>query len=48
MEDTSRVVQKILPNEKNTLVQIRNYAFDETLRVMHKRRQSVPSGPRLN
>lgn len=41
-------MQKILPNEKNTLVQIRNYAFDETLRVMHKRRQSVPSGPRLN
>lgn len=35
MEDASRVVQKILPGEQGTLVQIRNYAYDQTLREMH-------------
>jgi len=28
MEDTSRVVMNILPKEKDTLVQIRDYAYD--------------------
>ena len=41
-------MHNILPREKNTLVQIRNYAYDETMREMHKRRQSAPAGPRLN
>ena len=48
MHDSSRVVASILPRERDTLVEIRNYNYDETIREMQKRRQSAPSGPRLN
>ena len=48
MEDASRVVANILPSEQHTLIEIRNYTHDETVREMRERRLSAPAGPRLN
>jgi hypothetical protein len=38
----SRVVKDILPKEANTLVQLRNFAYDETIEEMQRRRISAP------
>jgi hypothetical protein len=48
MEDFSRVVKDILPKENNTMVQLRNYAYDDSIREMQKLRTVAPAGPRLN
>lgn len=48
MHDSSRVVSKILPSERDTLLQIRNYNYESTLLDAHRKRQSMPPGPRLN
>ena len=38
----SRVVKDILPKEANTLVQLRNFAYDETIEEMQRMRKSAP------
>ena len=48
MHDSSRVVSKILPEERDTLVRIRNYNYESTVLEAHRKRQSMPAGPRLN
>ena len=48
MEDASRIVKSILPAEKETLLELRNFAYDEKQRELALRRQSAPVGPRYN